>query len=514
MAVQPYEILPASAIRPEAEAVRCGDDWLSWANLEMRARRFANGLRVEGVGPGEVWSLLAKNRMEWVEAALGNGRNGSRYVPLNWHLTVPELSELLVDSGASVLMVDPSLESLGREAAASAGVNRIIVLGPDYEEWLHGHSDAPLPVGPLGSPLQYTGGTTGRSKGVVRPDLKGSAIELPSLYGAWGELTGMPADDHILLCTPAYHALGAAVLRASLARGNRLDILDGWSPGEALRTIHDRSIAGAALVPTQLIQLLKQPEQERRRHDISSIKWILHTAASCPPWVKRGMIEWFGPVVVELYGSAEGIGPVIATSSDWLERPGTVGRATSAIELSIVDDQGMDLPAGEVGTIYAKRRDGSPEYFGDSEKTALMLLPDGRFTVGDLGWLDEDGFLFLAGRRVDLIITGGTNVYPAEVEAVLSQHPSIADVAVFGIPDKYWGQQVKAVVEVRPGLILDESQVIAYAAERLAPFKVPKSVDIVDSLPREASGKLRKHLLSDPYWEGSDVPAELAMEES
>jgi long-chain acyl-CoA synthetase len=323
-------------------------------------------------------------------------------------------------------------------------------------------------------------------------------------YGRWGVLTGMPEGSQMMLCTPAYHALGGAVLRCALARGNPLVILDRWDPEQTLATIQERGVTGTAMVPTQFIRLLKLDPETRARYDVSSLQWVLHTAAPCPAWVKREMIDWFGPVIVELYGSSEGVGPVIATSEEWLARPGTVGRATAVLELSIVGDDGSDLPPGEVGTIYARRVDGAPEYHGDPDKTRAMVLADGRFTVGDVGWLDADGYLYLADRRVDLIISGGTNIYPAEVEAVLSQYPDVADVAVFGIPHPEWGQEVKAVVEPVVGATVDVDELMRFAAEHLAPFKLPKSIDIVDALPREASGKLKKHKLREPYWEAAE----------
>ncbi|MGH1489387.1 MAG: AMP-binding enzyme, partial [Acidimicrobiales bacterium] len=225
-----------------------------------------------------------------------------------------------------------------------------------------------------------------------------------------------------------------------------------------------------------------------------------HTAAPCPRWAKEAMIEWFGPTIVELYGSSEGSGPVVCTSQEWLAHPGTVGKASPMLTLSIVGEDGHDLPAGEIGTVYVKRHDGTPEYHGDAKKTRSIQLPDGRFTVGDIGWLDDDGFLYLADRRTDLILRGGVNIYPAEIEATLSQHPSVADIAVFGIPDAELGQSVKAVVEPAAGARLDVDELMAYASEHLARFKLPQSIDVIDALPREESGKLKKRLLRDPYW--------------
>ncbi len=500
MDLQPSTILPATSISPDAEAIWSDERALTWAQLEDRSRRFAQGLRAAGVAEGDCWAVLARNRAEWGELTIGNGRAGSRYVPLNWHLTANELAELLEDSNSKLLIVGPELADVGRQAAEVVGLDAVIVLGDEYEAWLAGQSSEPLEDCALGAPLQYTGGTTGRSKGVTRSDQGGRSSRLAEAYEKWGTLTGMPRGEQMMLCTPAYHALGGAVLRTALARGCPLVILDRWDPERTLATIDERKVVGTAMVPTQFIRLLKLDDSARAAHDVSSLEWVLHTAAPCPDWVKREMITWFGPVITELYGSSEGVGPVIATSQEWLERPGTVGRAMSVLELSILDDDGNDLGPGEVGTIYARRTDGAPEYHGDPEKTASMVRPDGRFTVGDVGSLDADGYLFLADRRVDLILVAGSNIYPAEIEGVLSRHPSVADVAVFGIPHADMGQEVKAVVEPVVGVTLDPAELLEFASEHLAPFKLPKTIDIVDALPREASGKLKKHKLRDPYW--------------
>ncbi len=503
--LQPIHALPATAVSPDAEALWTEDRSLTWAGLEERSRRFAQGLRELGVNEGQTWAVLARNRFEWAEMSIGNGRAGSRYVPLNWHLTAPEITELLEDSQSKLLIVAPDLVEAGSQAAAAAGIDQVIVLGDEYETWLAKQSDEPLSDCSLGAPLQYTGGTTGRSKGVTRSDQSGSAGRLAEGYAKWGSLTGMPENQQMMLCTPAYHALGGAVLRTALARGCPVVMLDRWDPEQTLAVIDQRKVTGTAMVPTQFIRLLKLDAETRAEHDVSSLAWVLHSAAPCPAWVKREMIDWFGPAIVELYGSSEGVGPVIATSQEWLERPGTVGRAMAVLELSILDDDGNDLPPGEVGTIYAKRTDGTPEYHGDSEKTAAMVRSDQRFTVGDVGYLDDDGYLFLADRRVDLIIVGGSNIYPAEIEAALSQHPAVADVAVFGIPHEDLGQEIKAVVEPVAGVQIDVGELLEFARQHLASFKLPRSIDIVDSLPREASGKLKKHKLREPYWEAHEA---------
>ena len=496
---QPELLLPLSPLDPDGEAVWTPSASRSWAELERRGRQVATGLWSLGLAAGDAWGLLAHNRVEWAELLIGNARAGTRYVPLNWHLTAAEIAELLIDSSARFLMVDQANAGVGAEAAEIAGVDRIITLGADYDDWVESQDDRNLPDGPAGAPLQYTGGTTGRSKGVLRSDQTGTASTSFEPMYRWGELVGMPEHGRAMLCTPAYHALGGGFVRAALARSHTLTIVPTWDEVAVLRIIEDRRITSTAMVPTQFIRLLKLDDETRAAHDVSSIEWVLHTAAPCPEWAKRGMIEWFGPVITELYGSSEGTGPVVCSSQEWLERPGTVGRS-DFLGLSVVGDNGEDLPPGEIGTVYVKRPDGAPEYHGDPDKSAAMRLTDGRFTVGDVGWLDADGYLFLADRRVDLILSGGTNVYPAEVEGVLSQCPGVADVAVFGIPHPEWGQEIKAVVEPVDGSSLSADDVMAYAAQHLAKFKRPRTVDLVDALPREASGKLKKRLLRDPYW--------------
>jgi long-chain acyl-CoA synthetase len=501
VATQPEFVLPRTSEAPGEIAVRTERESLSWSELEERGRRVAQGLRSEGLGEHDAWAILARNRIEWAELTLGNARAGTRYVPLNYHLTAVEMADLMTDSSSKLVVVGSDDEAIGREAAAAAGIDRVFVLGPDYESWLAAQSADPLPDCSAGAALQYTGGTTGRSKGVIRSGATVPASELARPFAQWGTMTHMPAGAQMLLVTPAYHALGGAVVMASMSRGNPLFIAERWDPIRTLELIQEHRVAGVPMVPTQFIRLLKLDPEVRNRYDLSSLEWVLHTAAPCPAWAKHAMIEWFGPVIVELYGSSEGVGPVIATSEEWLARPGTVGKATAVLELSILDDDGNELPPGEIGTIHAKRIDGTPSYHGDPEKSAAMMRPDGRFTVGDVGWLDEEGYLFLADRRVDLILIGGSNVYPAEIEAVLTQHPDVTDAAVFGLPHPDMGQEVKAVVQPAEGVELDVAALAEFARARLAPFKVPASIDVDPALPREASGKLKKHQLRERYLE-------------
>jgi acyl-CoA synthetase (AMP-forming)/AMP-acid ligase II len=291
---------------------------------------------------------------------------------------------------------------------------------------------------------------------------------------------------------PALHATMAIAMDQTIVIQRRFDA------AEALTLIERLRVTTTHLVPTQIIRLLRLPDDVRRGADLSSLEVVFHGAAPCPPWAKRAAIEWLGPILVEYFGAQEGCGPFICTSAEWMTRPGTVGRAGAHVAVSVVGDDGRDLQVGEIGTLYFRRADGrAPVYRGDPAKTEASRLPDGRFTVGDLGWLDADGYLYLADRRADLILSGGVNVYPAEVEAVLGQHPAVEDCAVYGVPDEEWGEAVKAAVVQRTGEATTERELIAWLRERLAHYKCPRSIDLVAELPREEIGKLKRRVLRD-----------------
>ena len=495
---QPRHLLPAADL--DGVAIRCGERTRSWADVEERAIRLGKVLETD-VGPGSSWAVLAHNDVEWAEWLVGNGRAGTRLVPLNWHLTAAEMASILVDSETRLVLAGPGLEGLAAEAAALAGIDSVVNQATDYEAWLAAESSDPTELAdrPAGTPMFFTGGTTGRSKGVVRSDQHLPVAEFKSLWSGWGALARKPNQGTTLITTPLYHALGFAVMAASLSAGCEVVLHERFDPIATLSAIESHRVTCTPMVPTQFIRLLKLDTEIRDRYDLSSLEWVLHSAAPCPEWAKRAMIDWFGPVLFELYGSSEGTGPAICDSHEWLAKPGTVGKASARVSYSIVDAEGNDLPPGEVGTIYCRRTDGPPAYHNDPEKTRAMVLPDGRFTVGDMGWLDEDGYLFLADRRVDLIIVGGSNVYPAEIEATLIEHPDVADVAVFGLPDPDWGERIVAVVEPPPECDPDVDGIRAWASDRLAAYKVPRRFDVVDALPREAHGKLKKRLLRDRY---------------
>jgi long-chain acyl-CoA synthetase len=287
--------------------------------------------------------------------------------------------------------------------------------------------------------------------------------------------------------------------------GHTVVLMDKWAPDNMLRLIDTHRVTNTHMVPTQFVRLLSLPEDVRAKYDVSSLRHMVHAAAPCPPDVKHQMIEWWGPVIDEYYAASEG-GGTIVFAEEWLERPGTVGKAWAISEIVILDDDGNELPAGEIGTVYMHMVTGNFEYFKDKDKTDRSR--HGKFfTVGDVGYLDPEGWLFLSDRKTDMIISGGANIYPAEIENVLIMHPKVADVAVFGIPHDDWGEEVKAVVEpiefdeAGPEL---EAEILAWSADKLAKYKTPRSIDFVEELPRDPNGKLYKRKLRDPYWEGRE----------
>jgi long-chain acyl-CoA synthetase len=315
-----------------------------------------------------------------------------------------------------------------------------------------------------------------------------------------------PFDGHVhLCCSPLYHTAVMNFAVISLQLGHPVVVMDRWDPHEMLRLIERHRITHSHMVPTQFRRLLALPEKVRTAYDLTSMRVMIHGAAPCPHEVKRRMLDWWGPVVVEYYAASEGGGTLI-TAADWLSRPGSVGQAWPGSRVRVLDADGDDVPAGRPGTVYLQMGDATFEYLGDAEKTRQSWR--GRmFTVGDIGYLDDDGYLYLCDRKSDVIITGGVNVYPAEIEGELATHPAVADVAVFGIPHDEWGEEIKAVVQPEPGVPAGPeltAELLAFLAGRLATFKLPRSVDYVDELPRDPNGKLYKRRLRDPYWAGRE----------
>jgi long-chain acyl-CoA synthetase len=478
----------------------------TFAELNAHANQLVRALRSRGVEEGSTIALVCSNRPEFVEVYESVLRGAMRLTAINWHLTVDEITYIVDDSEARALIGD--VRFAGTLAAVGSGISRGVVRlavggaidGFDsYDDALGSEPGNDVDDPHPGTMMLYTSGTTGRPKGVRR-----AIAKAPPLYRLYARARVLRGDEHRSLCTgPLYHAAPLTIsLTAPLAGGVGVVLMDGWTPEDTLRLIDEHRISHTHLVPTMFHRLLALPDDTKQKYDISSLRLVVHGAAPCPVAVKQQMIEWFGPIIEEYYAATEGGGTYV-TAKEWLERPGTVGKAGAGQQVVVRDPDGNDVPAGTIGAVWLRRSKDDPfEYHRDAEKTANAHEGD-FFTLGDMGWMDEEGYLFLSGRTAELIISGGVNIYPAEVDAVLLEHPAVADVACVGVPDDDWGEAVKAVVEVREGYEPDHAlanELIEFTRTRLAHFKCPRTVDFVDDLPRFETGKIYRRLVRDRYW--------------
>jgi long-chain acyl-CoA synthetase len=494
--------LKFAADRPDDLAVDDLERRRSWSELADRVTRMAHLIRdVHGIEPGGHVSVLMNNRVEFVEAMLGGQLAGVWVTPVNWHLTAAEVGYIVEDSASRLVITDPEYAPTAREATERT----VLVAGDELDAALAGASDEPVPLDrPAGGSMLYTSGTTGRPKGVKR-SRQGTLETALATSALAGPGLGLDGGGPHLVTGPLYHASHLGFSTIDFNNGAPLILMRKWDPASMLRLIEEHQVRNTHLVPIMFVRALRLPDEVREAFDPSSLHTVLHGAAPVSPPVKARMIEWWGDVIVEYWGSTEGGVFTLVGARDWMTKPGTVGRAIPTYEVFAVDDQGRRLPPGEIGTLYTRnvRTADVFEYHGDREKTDRAHLEPGVFTMGDVGFVDEDGYVFLSDRAADMIISGGVNIYPAETEACLIEHPAVRDVAVFGVPDEEWGEAVKAAVELaeghEPGPEL-EAALIAYARERLAGYKVPRSIDFEAELPRHPTGKLYKRLLRDAYW--------------
>jgi long-chain acyl-CoA synthetase len=472
----------------------------TWTRGELLAEcnRIVHGLRALGLEHGDTVAICLPNCAEFYSVYLACLQAGWYLTPINWHLAGPEVAYIVGDCGAKAFI---GHERVADECARAAdeidfpkqgrfAIGDVPGFRPFAELTAGQPSDMPTDRA-AGAVMNYTSGTTGKPKGVkralapkeVEPDL---IMQMMSVV--WQMFGIAPEDDNVHLWV----------------------LMDKWDAEGMLERIERYRVTTSHMVPTQFHRMLLLPEEVRTRYDVSSTRCMIHAAAPCPPDVKRRMIEWWGNSIYEYYAATEG-GGTLVTPEEWMKYPGTVGRPWPNAEVRIFDDDGGDVATGDQGTVYMLLGEtGKFEYKGDSQKTkSNRIEKDGKlyFTVGDIGYLNDEGYLFLCDRKIDMIISGGANIYPAEIENVFLEHPKVGDVAVFGIPHEDWGEEIKAVVEPAPGAVAGDdlaAELQGFCKERLAKFKLPRSIDFTDEMPRDPNGKLFKRKLRDPFWEGKE----------
>ncbi|MEU5010599.1 AMP-binding protein [Streptomyces sp. NPDC021749] len=503
-----------------APAIRCAGLERGYPEFADRAARIATGLRQAGVEPGDRIAVVLRNEPAHLEITTGAALLGASAVPVNWHFRHDDLRHVLTDSGSKVVFVHTDL--LDRVAAVLPEDVRLVEVvvpagvaaacaftappptgaHPLLDEWLAAHEPLDRPAAERPPTVIYSSGTTGRPKGVLRapvaPDRLDQAVQRFLEYFA------VAPRGRTLIPAPLYHASPSQHAVLALAAGLDITLMPRFDAEEFLRLIERHRIEQVQVVPTMFVRLLRLPKDVRERYDLSSLTSVVHAAAPCPPHVKHAMIDWLGPVLREYYGGSETGAVTWCDSAEWLAHPGTVGRASGTGGVAVLGPDGQPLPPGATGDIYLKPSEDWPQftYLGDPAKRAAMEAPalPGYVTIGDIGHLDEDGYLYLSDRRHDMVISGGANIYPAEIEAALLTLDGVRDAAVFGIPDEEFGEALAAHLETEPGVRLTAEAVRAHVAERLAGYKVPRAVVFERQLPRDESGKLFKRELREPYW--------------
>lgn len=497
-------------LAPDTLAVTDGTLTLSWAQLDDALNRATHGLIELGLAEGERGAVYAYNSTHCALAYLALLHAGISGVPANFHLTAAELAYILADSGAKLLFVGPETVDVGLEAARMAGVERVIGWGcagregvVDWDGWIAGQSAAEPPATMRALPyMHYTSGTTGKPKGTQTPARMFPRVgDVAALFGAMrAEVAAGGPPGPVIMVGPNYHTGPLASIRL-WGGGRPLVILPRFDPEAILANIAQHRVVTGVFVPTHFQRLLALPDDVRGRYDLSSLAMVAHTGAACPVDVKRAMIAWWGPVFVDAYGGTEAGTTNMITSAEWLERPGSVGKAVPPLEMVVVGEDGSTLGPNQVGQLYIRDPSGvGIEYHNDPEKTAAAHIAPGVFTLGEVGYVDEEGYVFITDRSSDMIISGGVNIYPAEVEQVLIHHPAVEDVAVIGVPNRDMGEEVKALVVLRPAAAATADDLITYSRANLARYKCPRSIDIVPSVGRNAMGKINKRELRRPFW--------------
>ncbi|MFV0280424.1 MAG: acyl-CoA synthetase [Rhodoblastus sp.] len=491
---------------------------ISRAELDKNAARAARGFTEIGVKPGDAVALFLRNDFAFFEASIAAQRMGAYAVPINWHFKAEEVEYILHDCGARAFIVHADLWPVVA-SVIPAGVHVFIVPTPpeiaesyniapsrcavpaqtqDWNMWVAGREPAENLPPPATDSMIYTSGTTGNPKAVRRnpatpAQMENSAHMRRIVYG-------FSEDMVAAVPGPLYHSAPNSFGLRSALMGKAVILEPRFDPEGLLASIEKNRISHMFMVPTMFVRLLKLPKEIREKYDLSSLRYIIHAAAPCPPETKRGMIEWWGPIIHEFYGSTESGAVTIATSEDASKKPGTVGRPVEGAEIVIVGENGEALGRNQTGEIFTRIAGNADfTYYNKPEKRA-EIDRNGLITSGDVGYIDDDGYVFICDRKRDMVISGGVNIYPAEIESVALHNPDIKDCAVFGIPDAEFGESLMAVVEPQPGVDLKPEAVRDYLQMHLASYKVPRHIEIGHNLPREDSGKIFKRRLRDPYW--------------
>jgi len=494
---------------PDRFAIMSPSGNLTWAEFNAQANRLVRVFRRRGLQAGDGVALLAHNGPEFAIVWAATQRSGLRLTAVNWHQS-PELVAYVVDNSDARALVASGRFVAGATEAAKISDKLLVKLSfagaidgfDDFETALAAESGEDIADAEPGSTMLYTSGTTGRPKGVYRRTrpVVSQLTAVCNETAAWN-----PATDISLLTGPLYHAAPLGInFVIPINAGVTTLLMDKWDAEETLRLIATHKATHTHVVPTMMHRMLQLPEETRARYDVSSMRWMIHGAAPCPAHVKKAMMDWFGPVLFEYYSSTEG-GGVFVRPHEWLKKPGTVGKPVPGVEIKLLDIEGNPVPQGQEGLIYVKApATGRFEYYKEGGKTDASYRGDW-FTLGDMGKLDADGDLFLTGRTAELIISGGVNIYPVEIDEVLIRHPLIADAAVVGVPNEDWGEEIKAVVELKEGVARSEEtkqSIFDFAKDRLPGFQRPRTIDFVDTLPRNAAGKVLRAQVRAPYWAG------------
>ena len=498
--------------RPAVVMADSGES-MSFSDLDNQANRIANLFFDLGLTPGDHVAFCLENCLEYLPLAWGAHYAGLYYTAISSRLLEDEIAYIIDDCGARVFITSPYKADIATAIVASTQKveNRFSIGGGFEDHTAFEDAVAAQPAEPTedrveGLDMLYSSGTTGRPKG-VKSSLPGVPLgsTLPAVAALGEMIFGLHDGAVYLSPAPLYHSAPLKFTMSCHRLGTTVVVMEKFDPESALATIEKYQVTTSQWVPTMFVQMLKLPEVVRNRYDLSSLEVAVHAAAPCPVEVKRQMIDWWGPILHEYYAGTEANGLTYINSEDWLAHPGSVGKPLLG-ELVIVDDEGKELPPGKEGSIYF-RGDVNFQYHNDPEKTAASRIGDDLSTLGDIGKIDNDGFLYLTDRKAHMIISGGVNVYPQETENILTMHPAVLDVAVIGVPSEEFGEEVKAIVQlVSPGNASSdlEREIITYCRQNLADVKCPRSVDFRDELPRHPTGKLYKRLLKDEYWANHD----------